>query len=505
MIISETKSKLLENVLEKMNLIRDIQYSVAVLGWDQETYMPEASAQSRANQIASLETLAHQEITSQKSADYVKKIEDNICQKTDAEHRLLNLFVNEYNKSIKLPKELVSELAKQKAISVESWKIAKHKKDFKIYEKDLEKLTALKREEAKCLQNSDSKNLYDALIGEFEPNTSVDKLSVVFSNLKKESLDLLSKIDFKSKNSHLKTPKHAFSKNKQIKLSKMIAKKMGFDFTRGRLDLSEHPFTTSFSKFDVRITTRQNKYDFLPCFYSTIHEVGHALYEQGIDDSLSRTFAEEGSSIGIHESQSLIWENVICRSFDFWKWASREVKHVFPENFENWEAVDFYKFSNKIDTGFIRTESDELTYNLHIILRFELENLLINDKIKVKEIPEFWNSKMKEYLGLEVKSDDLGCLQDIHWAFGGYGYFPSYTLGKLYAAMIWNEIKKDFPDYQTKLANGELLFIRRWLKDQIHKCGKLYTPEELIQKIAHRPLSSEDFTTYIKEKINSIY
>lgn len=255
-----------------------------------------------------------------------------------------------------------------------------------------------------------------------------------------------------------------YEANKQMEFSKLIAEKMGFNFNNGRLDLTAHPFCTSFTQYDVRLTTRIKENDLASCLYGVIHETGHGLYEQGFSPEYTRTFVANGASIGMHESQSLLWETIITRTEEFWHWALPIMSKIFPEQTIGLTAKDMYHAVNTIQPSLIRVEADEITYNMHIILRFELERDLINGNITVHDIPELWNLKMKEYLGIQTPNDAQGCLQDIHWSFGGFGYFPGYTLGKLYAAMEWKEIQKAIPDIYSQIAHGEFSSILDWLR-----------------------------------------
>jgi carboxypeptidase Taq len=280
---------------------------------------------------------------------------------------------------------------------------------------------------------------------------------------------------------------------------------MGFDFTAGRVDLSAHPFCTSFAIADVRLTTRINEHDMRSCMFGLIHEAGHGLYEQGIRSELERTFARDGASMGIHESQSLFWENIIARSEEFWHWALPILRSYFPDQLSDATPRSIYAAINRVVPSYSRIESDEVTYNMHIILRYRIEKALMEGTLKVDDVPSTWNALTEELLGLRVENDAQGCLQDIHWSFGGIGYFPSYTLGKLYAAMLRSALLAQRLDAQDLVRSGTFSPIREWLKDVIHQWGRAKDPAELILAATGRSLSEEDFVAYAWEKVRRVY
>lgn len=493
---------LFQNVLTIMSDISDLRRINALLGWDQETYMPEGSWEARAKQSQTLEILEHKLFINEDTKKLVDKIINNKAERSIHHKRMLDIFVKDYEKSAKIPTSFVENYSLAKSKANESWKKARKKGEFNLFEKDLDKLIELTIQRTNYL--GFEKNPYNALLDEYEEGANYESLSTIFIQLKKETIRLSKKYIGKRNYELPNSDNFNLSKAKQLKLCKEIAKALCFDFFNGRLDASHHPFTTSFSKYDVRITTRFDTKDVFNALYSTIHEVGHGLYEQGLDSALYNTFAEEGTSLGIHESQSLIWENNICRSLEFWIWALPLLKKTFPKEFNQVSEMDMFKVCNQVEYSYIRTESDELTYNLHIILRFEIENELINKKLKTKDIPERWNELFKEMTGLTIENNNNGCLQDIHWSFGGFGYFPTYSLGKLYAASLMKQMQLEF-DVMNKIQNGEFLTLRNWLRDNIHQWGRLKTPSQIIQDVAKKDLNSIDFVSYLEEKLDKVY
>jgi len=501
----EEKSPLLKQTLALMAKVKDIEGASSLLAWDQETYMPPGGLEARSNQTAALDVISHSYLISDEAKSISEKIRNFSGYSNDFQDSMFRLYLREYDKAVKLPENFVLEYSRAKTIAIESWKKAYKESDFRIYEKDLSKVIELKIQEAEYLGYEN--NRYDALIDLYEPGITVQKLIPIFDKLKNKSIDILNKLKEDEK---LDTINDAFLKKSypsegQLKFSKLVADKMTFDFFNGRLDLSMHPFTTSFSTKDVRITTRLSDNELRSNIFSTIHELGHGLYEQGIEQELNRTFAADGASYGMHESQSLIWENIIARTHEFWTWGITHLRQIYPGSFNNIYSIDLYNAVNVVRPSLIRIEADELTYNLHIIIRFEIENLLINKKIKPYEIPDYWRNKYREYLGVIPPNDTFGCLQDIHWSHGSFGYFPSYTLGKLYAAMLWAKMNQEIPNLHHEISIGNFGVIRNWLKLKIHRFGKLETPEDLIMDVTGSVLNEEPFINYITKKIQDIY
>lgn len=490
-----------KQVRSLMNTICDIQAASSILNWDQETYMPEGAAETRAEQISSLDALSHQFLTGSDATKAIEQIEQLNGQ--SEQFPLLKLFKDDYEKAIKIPEELVRKTSKATALAHESWKKARQNSNFSLFEGSLQELVDLKIEAAELYGYKEDR--YDALLNIFEPGMTVKLLTPVFDRLKKATIDLLSAIEphkgLVSDEPMLRHYPHAG----QMELSAYIAEKMGFRFSNGRIDLAAHPFCTSFSQYDVRLTTRVNENDLGSCLYGVIHEAGHGMYEQGFATDLARTFGADGASMGIHESQSLLWETIITRSEEFWQFALPHLQKQFPGIADNNTPRDFYKAVNTVQPSLIRVDADEVTYNMHIVLRFEIEQMVMNGKLALKDIPELWREKMREYLGVIPPDDAKGCLQDIHWSFGGFGYFPSYTLGKLYAAMLWKVIQKDIPAIRDHIAAGDFTALLTWLRTHIHQYGRTQKPGEIMTRITGEPLNADDFVTYINTKFADVY
>ena len=429
------------------------------------------------------------------------KKEPNIKKINDIEKALLREAGKEYDKRKKLPTGLVEELENVTSKANTAWVSARKNNKFSDFAPYLEKVFSLKRKVADLIGYE--KSPYDALLDEFESGMTAEKLDHLFGKLKDDLIPLIKQIKespIQIDNSFLF---RLVSDEKQMEISRGILNYMGFE---GRLDKTTHPFSASIGLNDARITTRSNKNLF--SFIGTIlHEGGHALYEPlGIDPALANTLLFTGASIGVHESQSRLMETQVGLSKPFWKGLLPILKNWhLSEQLHDIELEQFYKAINKVEPSFIRVGSDEVTYNLHIILRFELEKALLEGKLAVKDVPEVWNQKMQEYFGITPKTDTEGCLQDMHWSGGAIGYFPTYTIGNLLAAQIYNSVKKDIPELDKEITKRELTLLREWLREKIHKYGKTLLPAEIIKNATGEDLKPDYFSSYLKKKYSEIY
>jgi carboxypeptidase Taq len=486
-----------------MHRVSDINAASAVLSWDQETYMPSGAVQSRSEQLATLTELAHHYMTNDEAQRAVSDFASYSETLTERQRRIGQTFIKDFDRTKKLPADLLIEQARTASLGQDAWKKARQQNNFRLFKPFLERMYQLKREEALCL--APTEHLYDALLDVYEPGMTVSALIPVFSRLKAGTMDVLARIGPLQARVSDEVLYKTFPRDRQLSMAQNIIGKLGFSDSTGRVDLSAHPFCTSFANTDVRLTTRVRENDLRSCLFGLIHEAGHGMYEQGISSEMSRTPSGQGASMGIHESQSLFWENVIARSEEFWRWAFPQLRQTFPDQLANQDVSLFFKAINSIKPSLNRVEADELTYNLHIILRFEFEKALIDGSMSVSDIPEAWNASMKELLGVDVPSDADGCLQDVHWSIGLMGYFPSYTLGKLYAAMLWNQMRKDIPDIDRKIEDGSFSDILNWLRFNIHDYGRTEDPREIIQRVCGRPLTETDFMEYVGSKAQHVY
>lgn len=499
------KDKTIRKLLNLEAELADLAAAASVLMWDQETYMPERGIDGRANSLATIEELYHKKFTRKYTGKLIEKLEDKIqdVRFSDYDRALVRETKRDYENAVKLPARFVRERVELTSKAMEVWKKARTEKKFSVFAPYLSRMIETKRKEADYLGYRQFP--YDALLDLYEPGVTQTGLEAVFSELKRSSLGVLEKInqaDVKPNTGFLKL---YYPVEKQLEFSRKVIESMGFDFSAGRLDKSPHPFTASFHPNDVRITTRIDE-RFLPeCISGCIHETGHGLYEQGVDVGLARTRLATGSSWGFHESQSRLWENYVGKSPAFWRFWFGKLRETFPENLSNISDDEFILAMNEVKPSLIRTEADEVTYNLHVILRFEIEKSLINGGLEVKEVPTAWNERMMDYLGIVPENDSVGCLQDIHWSAGDIGYFPTYSLGNLYAAQIYHKLMEDYPDLEERLSNGDLVFIRKWLADKIHVWGKTYLPQDLIGMVTGETLNLRYFDDYLKSKFGRLY
>lgn len=501
MVNTASTLKLYGQYKEQMQKIADIRYAAAVLQWDQETYMPAKSIGHRARQIATLSETAHKLFTAKKTGQLL----DTLAGRGDLpeeQQKNIELSQYDYNKLTKLPSSFVRALSEAVSTSYQYWAEAKNNNSFKLFEDSLDKLIHLKRKEASQLGWEG--HPYNALLNEYERGCTVSFLDATFSSLQRPLKELLASIGRQPQVDDSFLQKH-FPSQLQWQFGLDIIKQLGFDFKAGRQDISEHPFTTSFSSTDVRVTTRISENDFGNMCWSCIHEAGHALYEQGLPEEQYGLPLGEYSSLSIHESQSRLWENNVGRSQGFWQHQFPLLLTYFPEQFQGIDPARFYKGINRVQPSLIRTEADELTYHFHVMIRYELEKGLIEGSVQTRDIPAVWNELYEKYLGIRVPDDRTGCLQDVHWSHGSFGYFPTYSLGSLYAAQFFDAALKQIPALEQHIQNGHTQPLLEWLRDGVHRHGRKWTSDELCRNITGESLNSVYFLEYAKKKYHNIY
>ncbi|MFW9874706.1 MAG: carboxypeptidase M32 [Candidatus Thorarchaeota archaeon] len=481
--------------------IMRLNYIEALLNWDQEVnMMGYKDLSGRSKQVALVEKLVHQRVTSEKVGKLIKE-----AKKLDfgvIEEAMLREITREYNLATKLPEKLVTEIAETSILAAKEWREARAKSDFSIFAKLLEKTVELQKEKAEKLETHP--DLYSTLIDLYEPEATYNWIANIFNPIRSKLIDIVKKLNSSSDKPNDSIFKKSYDRDKQFELSREIITKLNFDFGYGRQDKVTHPFTTSLASLDVRITTRTTE-PFPDCITSTIHEYGHAIYELGIKKELHDTILCNGTSMGIHESQSRLWENFVGRSKEFWIYWYPTFQKYFPENLKTYPWEEFYRAINIVQPSFIRVNADEVTYGLHIILRFEIEKDLIEGKIQVHELPAIWNSKFEELLGIIPPNDAKGVLQDVHWSMGSIGYFPTYFLGNLYAAQIYNNTLKTNPNLPEDYKKGEFSNLLNHLKEEIYQYGGIYRASDLIKRVTGEDLDSNYFIKYIEEKFKPIY
>lgn len=475
----------------------------AVLGWDQETYMPSKAIQERASQLALFEGLAHQKAVNPEIGELLATLEAKHDLSPD-EKAYIRKVRRDYDIETKLPEAFVTEYARSTSIAQVKWAEAKKDNDFKAFESHLEKIVGLSRELAGYL--NPNARPYDVLLDLYEPGSTQESIAAVFSTMKAYLVDILDKIRAKPQIEDKCVGRYVSSET-QEQISLYLMKVLHFEMDRGRLDVSAHPFTTSLGADDIRITTRYVEDYFPSSLFSTIHESGHALYDMGIDPNpeFRGTKLAEAVSMAVHESQSRLWENIVGRSRAFWERNFLALSALLGEAGRDLDFESFIESVNRVSPSLIRTEADEVTYGLHIIARFELESALLDGNLRVADMPGAWGEKYKKLLGLEVPNDRVGCLQDVHWSIGYFGYFPSYALGNLYAAQFWAKLKEEVPDIEARIASGDTLSVLTWLRANVHCHGSRYMPGELVEKATGSALDPVWFEKYLREKYSSIY
>ena len=489
----------LRSLLER---VEDLRAAAAVLEWDQETYMPEGAAQARAHQVSTLRRLAHELFTDDEIGRLLDEADTDGLDPHSTEASLVRVTQRDFELAVRVPAALVAEIAEAVAHAKTAWRHARAADDFGAFAPHLERLVALNLRKAEALGYDEK--IYDALLDQYEPGMKTATLEAVFEELR-EGLVPLAETLLAQDGPDDRFLHQPFDRQQQWDFGMAVLRDIGYDFQRGRQDLSAHPFTTTFSVSDVRLTTRIRDDFFSPAFFGTLHEAGHGLYEQGVDPALDRTPLADGTSLGIHESQSRLWENLVGRSRPFWQHYYPKLQATFPAQLGAVSPEAFYRGINRVARSLIRVEADEVTYNLHIMLRFEIEQALVEGRVAVAELPELWNARMEAYLGLRPPTNALGVLQDIHWSLGTLGYFPTYTLGNLASVQLFDQARRDLPDLDGQLAAGEFAPLLGWLREHVHRWGRRLDAAEILERTTGRGLSAAPWLAYIRRKYGELY
>lgn len=501
MNIQKSSADLYAAYKETTQKAADLNNASAVLGWDQEVYMPAKGFEVRGRQLATLASLAHEMLTSEQYGNLLEELAGR-GDLADDEKRNVALSLEDYNKNKKLSAAFVEAITQQTSASYNAWIQSRKENKFSIYAPELDKMIQLKKQQA-SMYGYES-NPYDALLDEYEKGASVALLDKVFGDVKQQLPVLLDKIKTAQQvddNFFLSN----YPKQAQWDFSMDVLRAMGYDFEAGRQDMSEHPFTTSFAPTDVRVTTRVDENNYSSLLWSSIHEGGHALYEQGLPIAQYGLPLGAAASLGIHESQSRLWENNVGRGKQFWHHFYPKLQQYFPQQLNDVSVDAFYKGMNKVEPSLIRTEADEVAYHFHVMIRYEIEKGLMNGDLFTEDLPEAWNGLYNKYLGVSAQDDKTGVLQDVHWAHGSFGYFPTYSLGSFYAAQFYQQAVKEMPTLTNDIANGRLLGLREWLRGKVHQYGRRYTSEELCKQITGTGLDFNVFMQYAHEKYAGIY
>jgi len=496
----------------KLLEIARINSAASVLSWDQETHMPAGGGEARAEQIAVLQGIAHDKLVSPDIERFLTATVDPATGQAidqpgdlwdEPSRSLLREVWRDFSRAKKLPSDFVIRLSRETSLAQQVWAEAKEQNNFRQFLPNLRTVLALKREEAEYLGYKTSP--YDALLDVYEPGSTIATLRPLFAQMKARLVPLLKRVTQSPNQIDDSILRHSYDQARQLEFGRLVLIAMGYDFERGRLDLSAHPFTTSFHPTDVRVTTRVHEHELQSCLFSCIHEGGHGLYDQGLDQRYFGTPLGESVSLGIHESQSRMWENCVGRSRAFWQFFYPILQQTFHHQLRSIDLDHFYAAINCVKPSLIRVEADELTYNLHIMLRFEIEQDLIEGRLQPEDLPDVWNQKMQEYLGITPAHDGEGVLQDVHWSFGAFGYFPTYTLGNLYSVQFFEQAKLEIPHLDDEIAAGQLMVLRRWLEQKIHRWGRMFTPDHLAQRVTGKSINPEPFLTYLEKKYGELY
>jgi carboxypeptidase Taq len=489
-----------QELIQRFKEFRLLDSIGAIASWDQHTYMPPGGADHRAEQMAYLAKLGHAKLTSPRIGELLGQLESSPMVKTPDTVEAVNVreIRRTYDRATKMPAKLVEEIARTVSQAQNVWAEARRKSDFPTFAPWLDKIVALKREEAKAVGYKDSP--YDALLDEYEPGATAAEITRVFAELRAELVPLVAAVTAREKKPRKDILTREYAVDRQHIFGQAAAAAIGFDFQAGRLDTTVHPFCSGIGPGDCRLTTRYHPRELNQGLFGILHEAGHGIYEQGLDPANFGTPMGSAVSLGIHESQSRLWENQVGRSRPFWEHFLPRLKQTFPGTLDDVSLDDFVASANNVEKSFIRVEADEATYNMHIILRFEMEQVLISGDLKPSDVPTAWNEKFKAMLDLTPPDDAHGCLQDIHWSMGGLGYFPTYTLGNLYAAQFMQQARKDLGDLDGDFRRGEFSRLKGWLNEKIHRHGQRYRPGDLCRRVTGQPLSHQPLIAYLRQK-----
>lgn len=476
--------------------VSDLRSAAAVLDWDQMVMMPPAGAAARAERLATLERVAHEAFTSERVGallEELRPLEQSLLADSD-DASLIRVTRRDYEKAVRVPSDLAAEMTKAASEGMEAWVSARAENDYAAFQPWLDRHLELKRAYVACFDPAPDP--YDTLLDDYEPGTTTAEVRAVFDRLKQELMPLIAEVATSDEDAFMHGP---FPEEQQRALSLEAMSAFGFDPRSFRLDTAVHPFCASFATSDIRVTTRFHEGD-LESLFSSMHEIGHGVYERGVDPALERTPLASGCSSGLHESQSRLWENVVGRSLPFWRWFYPRARQAFPDVLGRVPLESFHRAVNRVRPSFIRVDADEVTYGLHIVLRFELEQELLSGALSTADLPEAWNARFAGYLGLEVPENRLGVLQDVHWSGGAFGYFPTYQLGNVMSVQIWEAARAALPDLDERFEQGDFSTLSGWLREHLYSLGRKLTPKETLRRVAGAPLDPEPYLRYLRAK-----
>jgi carboxypeptidase Taq len=489
-------------LLSRMQELRDLQGLIGLATWDQETYLPAKAGPARAHQLSTLQGLHHEHLVDPRLGEALAKAatQDGL---SEDERAMVRVLTRERDREVRVPSALVRALAEAQSHGLHAWREARKERRFALFLPALQRLVQLRREQADAYGHGGER--YDALLEGHEPGMRVARLTPVLAALRDHLIPMVGKLTAARRSVPRLFEGKKYDKDAQWAFTLRLLKDIGFDLEAGRQDLSIHPFTGGTHPQDVRLTTHLDESNPLSAVFSTIHEAGHGLFEQGFSPEHYRTPLAASPSMGLHESQSRLWENIVGRSRPFWEHYFPALRAAFPEALAGVDVDGFHAAVNEVSPSLIRIEADEVTYNLHIALRYELELLMVRDELPLADLPAAWNARMEKYLGITPPDDTRGVLQDIHWAWGELGYFPTYSLGNLYAASLYRAATRAIPDLEGHLRRGELLPLRDWLRTHVHSQGFRLPAEERVRQVTGHGLTDADFLAYLKQKYGALY
>ncbi len=495
-------SEKLEQIKQIFGEVADLNRAASVLGWDQQVNMPPGGGEARGQQLATLGKIVQEKFTSDEVGRLLEDLKNEYADAENDDGAMIRVAARDYDKAKRVPPTFVAKQAVTASKAFEAWVEAKGKADFSIFQPHLETVVELVKEYISFFPPAD--HPYDVLLDDYEPGMKTTDVQKIFGDLRPKQVDLIKAIAA-SKQVRDDFLRKKFPENKVWEFSETIIKTFGYDFSRGRQDKAPHPFETTFSVNDVRITNRFEPRNPLATLFSAMHEAGHAMYEQGFNPAYDRIPLAGGTSLAVHESQSRMWENIVGRSLPFWEFFYPQLKKTFPSQLDGVGVKAFYKAVNKVEPSLIRVNADEATYNLHIMLRLEIEIGMVDGSIAIKDLPAIWNEKMREYLGITPPDDARGVLQDIHWSYGSIGYFSTYALGNIISAQLWEAVNKDIRNLEDDFRKGGFEQLLVWLREKIHIHGRKYDPQDLVQNVTGSRIDSAAYVRYLTKKYSEIY